>query len=58
MVPPGLPSGNGVVQEREFDGVELAATVCVALGVEPLPEGLFTLRVSVLVAGQSWPSSR
>ena len=41
--PPGLPSGNGVVQELDLHWVEFAAAVFVPLGVDPHPEGVFTL---------------
>lgn len=45
----GLPAGDGVVQESEFDRVEVAGPVGGALGVDPHPEGMFAFRGVVVV---------
>src|SRR6478672_9071384 len=39
--PPGLPPGNGGVQELGLHRVELAAAVLVPLGMDPHAEGVF-----------------
>jgi hypothetical protein len=41
--PPGLPSGNGIVQELDLHCVEDPAAPFVPLGVDPHPEAVFTL---------------
>jgi hypothetical protein len=41
--PPGLPVGNGDVQELDLRRVEAIAVVFVPLGVNPHPEGVLTL---------------
>ena len=53
----GLPPTNRIVQELDLVGVELAAAALVALDVDPHPEGVFTLRTSVRVAGPVVASS-